>query len=281
MAQILVFRSNEPPAQYPLFRANTTIGSDEGCDIPVSGAQVRPLHAEIVSEGNLHHLMPLDRDAEVLVNGRKVKKASLEHYDVLRLGSVTMVYAPDSLELPRRSASEVSAMNQLETLYAFSRRLMDAGDLNKALALLLDETLTLSGASKGFIIFVENNVPTVKVARNVDRKELPPDEVLFSESIVLSALKDGQPLKRSRACWSRKGCFESSDDEGGNQEGDAGFICPFWTFRPLVARSPGAPGGSRMARRSPARGRGEGALQTPRGRFKAPHAPRAVSRRAH
>jgi len=210
MAQILVFRSNEPPAQYPLFRANTTIGSDEGCDIPVSGAQVRPLHAEIVSEGNLHHIMPLDRDAEVLVNGRKVKKASLEHYDVLRLGSVTMVYAPDSLELPRRSASEVSAMNQLETLYAFSRRLMDAGDLNMALALLLDETLTLSGASKGFIIFVENNVPTVKVARNVDRKELPPDEVLFSESIVLSALKDGQPRlvvdalnnKEFRACTS-------------------------------------------------------------------------------
>jgi transcriptional regulator with GAF, ATPase, and Fis domain len=33
----------------------------------------------------------------------------------------------------------------------------------------------------------------VKVARNVDRKSLPPDEVLFSESIVQKALKDGEP----------------------------------------------------------------------------------------
>ncbi|MBM4396952.1 MAG: FHA domain-containing protein, partial [Deltaproteobacteria bacterium] len=183
MAQLLVFRGADLPARHPLFRATTTVGSDETCDVPISGAGVKPLHAEVVHEGSVHHVLPLDRDAEVLVNGRKVKKATLEPFDVLRLGAVTLLYAPDDLRLDPKSGGEKAAMQQLETLGTFSRRLMEARDLDRALALLLDETLALTGASKGFIIFVEDGVPSVKVARNVVRKELPPDEVLFSESI--------------------------------------------------------------------------------------------------
>jgi transcriptional regulator with GAF, ATPase, and Fis domain len=193
VASIIVLGASAAPARHPLFRATTTVGSDDGCDVVLAAAGVKPLHAEVVLEGKVHHVLPLDRAAEVLVNGRKVKKATLELWDVIRVGSVTLVYAPDDVPIDARPADEKAALRQIESLGAFSRKLMEARDLDRALALLLDETLVLTQASKGFIIFMESGQPVVKVARNVDRKALPPDEVLFSESIVQCALADGQP----------------------------------------------------------------------------------------
>ena len=193
MASVIAFLGSEAPVRYPLFRQTTTVGSDDGCDISLVAAGVKPLHAEISQEGTVHHVLPMDREAEVIVNGRKVKKATLALWDVVRLGAVTLLYVPDDVPIDQRPSNEKSALQQLEGLGAFSRKLMEARDLDRALALLLDETLALTQASKGFLIFIENGVPTVKVARNIDRKTLPPDEVLFSESIVQSALKDGQP----------------------------------------------------------------------------------------
>lgn len=193
MAQIIIFSATEGHRSYPLFRQTTTIGSDETCDIPIRGAGIKPLHAEIVLEGNVHMIAPLDPDAEVLVNGRKVKRAKLELFDVLRIGSVTLLYGSDDLPKDQRGQAEKQAHKQLENLCEFSRRLMESREIDKVLALLLDETLALTQASKGFIIFLEDNEPRVKVARNLDRKALPPDEALFSESIVQKALKEGQP----------------------------------------------------------------------------------------
>ncbi len=193
MARILLFQGAQAPKRFPLFRAVTTLGRDPACDVPLPPAGVKDLHAEVVLEGTVHHVRPLDRNAEVLVNGRKVKTARLEPWDVLRLGDCTLLYAPGDAPLEDKAPDETSALRQLESLGAFSRRLMEARDLDRVLATLLDETLALTQANKGFILFVENGTPVVKVARNVDRKTLPPDEVLFSESIVQKALKDGEP----------------------------------------------------------------------------------------
>ncbi len=204
MAQIVALHGDRPPARHPLFRQTTTVGSDEGCDIPLKGAGIRPLHAEIRLEGSVHVVMPLDRDAEVLVNGRKVKQARLQVWDVLRVGSVTLLYASDDLPLEARDVSEKQAFSQLESLCDFSRRLMEIRDLDRVLGVLLDETLALTKASKGLLIFVEQGQPRVKVARNVDRKDLPGDEALFSESIVQKALAEGQPQLVSDALHNKE-----------------------------------------------------------------------------
>ena len=193
MAQIVVLSGDKQPEGIPLFRQTTTIGSDDTCDIVLQGAGVRPLHAEITLEGSVHQILPLDRDAEVYVNARKVKKARMSVWDVVRVGTFTLLFASDELTLESPGSDEQAALEQLEKLCDFSRKLMDARDVDKVLTALLDETLTLTRATKGFLIFVENGEPRVKVARNVDRKALPDDESLFSESIVQKALADGQP----------------------------------------------------------------------------------------
>lgn len=193
MAQLVFLHQSQQPRRFPLFRTITTIGSDEGCDICLPFAGVKPFHAELRLEGSVHYVSPLDRDAEVIVNGRKVKEAKLCLWDVLRLGSATLLYASEDIPLDPRDASGRQALTQLQSLCDFSRKLMETRGLDRALEILLDETLRLTNASKGFIIFIENGIPVVKVARNIDRKDLPEDEALFSESIVQKALREGQP----------------------------------------------------------------------------------------
>jgi len=193
VAQIVVLSGDNPPEGIPLFRQTTTIGGDDTCDIVLQGTGVRPIHAEITLEGSVHQVMPLDRDAVVHVNGRKVKKARLAVWDVLRIGEITLLYGSDEISMDPGGSDEKAALDHLDGLREFSRTLMDARDLDKVLGTLLDETVALTRASKGFIIFIENGRPVVKVARNVDHKDLPSNEALFSESIVEKALSDGQP----------------------------------------------------------------------------------------
>ena len=191
--QLILFQPNQAPDGFPLFRDITTIGSDEQCDCHIKGADVKAVHAEIRCEGNVYEIYPLGSDKEVFVNGRKVKKARLEVWDVIRIGSVTMVFAPDDVDLQSRQKDEQSALRHLEGLCDFSRRLMDMENMDKALEALLDSSLSLTRANKGFIILIEDGEPKVKVARNIERRQLPEDDALFSESIVEKALKEGEP----------------------------------------------------------------------------------------
>ena len=191
--QLIIFQPNQEPCGFPLYRDITTVGSDEQCDCQIQGAEVKPVHAEIRRAGNVYEIYPLDSEKEVIVNGRKIKKARLELWDVIRIGSVTMILAPDDVEVYSKHREEHSALKHLESLCDFSRRLMELENLDKALEALLDSSLALTKANKGFIILVEDGEPKVRVARNIERKHLPDDETLFSESIVEKALKEGEP----------------------------------------------------------------------------------------
>ena len=79
MASLLILSPKEPPRSVPLFRAATTLGRDPACDVPLAGAGLCDLHAEIVQEGSLFQIRRMDGDADVVVNGRKVKKIGRAH----------------------------------------------------------------------------------------------------------------------------------------------------------------------------------------------------------
>ena len=94
LAVLILFNSDNQPQQFPLFRLVTTLGSDPSCDIQLPAAGTQPAHAEIIAEGSTYQILPMDRGAEVIINGRKVKKALLANWDVIRLGDNTWCSAP-------------------------------------------------------------------------------------------------------------------------------------------------------------------------------------------
>jgi transcriptional regulator with GAF, ATPase, and Fis domain len=169
------------------------IGRGDGCDIALPLPGLKPVHAELVLDGNSHRIVPMDPKADISVNGTKTKMTVLEPWDVIRVGSVTMIYVPDDFTFKDSAGREDEAFHALEAMSTIGRKLMETTDLDVCLEMLLDETLAISRANKGFIIFVENGTPVVKVARNVGKHELPDEATLFSESIVRKALEDGEP----------------------------------------------------------------------------------------
>jgi len=193
VARIVVFSPSQPIREFPLFRRSTMIGRDEACDISLPLPGLKDVHAELILDGQSHRVLPMDPKAEVLVNGNKTKMTVLEPFDLIRLGSVTMLYAPDEFTMRDAAGRENEALRALESMSSLGRRLMETTDLDRCLEMLLDETIAISHASKGFIIFIESDSPVVKVARNVGMHELPDDAVLFSESIVRKALQNGEP----------------------------------------------------------------------------------------
>ncbi len=170
------------------------IGRDQDCDISIPLPGLKPIHAELIIDGDTHRILPVDSKAEVLVNGIKTKMQTLVPFDLVRLGSATLLYAPDEFSLRDSSGRENEALAALEAMSGLGRRLMETTDLDRCLEILLDETIAITHASKGFIIFVESDSPVVKVARNVGMHELPDDAMLFSESIVRKALENGESL---------------------------------------------------------------------------------------
>lgn len=192
MARIVVLASARPHKEYPLFRRSTMIGRDEGCDISLPIPGLKQIHAEVVLDGQGHRIMPMDPKAEIQVNGQKTRMTVLQEWDVIRIGTATMIYVPDDFSFKDTSGREGESFKALEAMSAMGRRLMETTDLDRCLELLLDETLSISRATKGFIIFMESGSPVVKVARNVGMHELPDDAVLFSESIVRKALENGE-----------------------------------------------------------------------------------------
>ncbi len=170
------------------------IGRDQDCDISIPLPGLKPIHAELIIDGDTHRILPVDSKAEVLVNGVKTKMQALVPFDLVRLGSATLLYAPDEFSLRDSSGRENEALAALEAMSGLGRRLMETTDLDHCLEILLDETIGITHASKGFIIFVESDSPVVKVARNIRMHELPDDAMLFSESIVRKALENGESL---------------------------------------------------------------------------------------
>ena len=68
------------------------IGRSRECDIQLDDANVSRRHAEIRQEGATFWVVDLDSTNGVEVNGRRLKRAKLEHGDRLVLGSTEMTF---------------------------------------------------------------------------------------------------------------------------------------------------------------------------------------------
>ncbi len=77
---------------------------------------------------------------------------------------------------------------------ACNRRLAQEQDLQGLLLAIMDMSLELTGARRGFLVLLEGDVPQVQVARGMEAGDLPPEEARFSRSVVLEAVTSREPV---------------------------------------------------------------------------------------
>jgi transcriptional regulator with GAF, ATPase, and Fis domain len=220
----------------------STVGQALGNDVCVKGERVAQTHAQILFDGRDFNLEEVDKQGEILINGKKKRRARLVHGDRLTLGdaelSFSMFDEPRAAARPTDSAkpapaspaltetqlwSAAQSIAGIRKLYEFSEKLMTLKSVDEVLESMLDAVIDVTGAEKGLILLLDENaepvpssadVPTsagsrlrIRAARNVHREAV--SETAISDSIVRRVLETGRPVIVSDALTDNE--FSSSE----------------------------------------------------------------------
>jgi transcriptional regulator with GAF, ATPase, and Fis domain len=202
--------------EYSVHKAVSTIGRSLDNDLCLSSPEVAPHHAQILFDGRDFNLEEGDRQAEILVNGKKKRRARLSHGDRLTLGSAELAFsmfadATTSSQLAEFGAQPMSGavsseLQGVRKLQGFSEKLMRKGSIDELLDTMLDDILELTGADKGVVLLTVPGEGTgadqkisVRAVRNLNKESITDERGGVSDSIVRSVLETAKPVVVSDA----------------------------------------------------------------------------------
>ena len=170
------FPPQGPPRTFVLYKPVTTVGRALGNDVAVAGEGVAETHAQILFDGRDFNLEEVDKQAEILINGKKKRRARLVHGDRLTLGDVELAFSmfdePQKRRGTRRrdgdratvSETQLDVTDQqlagLRKLFEFSEKLMTMKDVDELLEAMLDDVIEVTGAEKGLILLIDDAFTT-------------------------------------------------------------------------------------------------------------------------
>ena len=186
-----------------LVKPLTTVGGD-GADISVA---LKKGLVEIAYDGRVCIVSAID-GAPLLINNRRRDTCELVDGDVVSVGDATLLYsatdaAPAPISAPK-AAFTTGDLSSLRRLYDFSKELAEQTDLPKLLAALLDRSIAVTLADKGFLLLIEDGRVVVKVARNLAQEHIRDAVEQLSDSIVAKVVRTGAPVIVSDALHDRE-----------------------------------------------------------------------------
>ncbi|HEX4404149.1 MAG TPA: sigma 54-interacting transcriptional regulator [Polyangia bacterium] len=180
---------------YHIYKKITSLGRGEEADITLPDPGLAESHAHIHFDGRDFNIATTDRDAELYVNGRKRNKHRLSHEDRVRLGISELEFSLyDEPVTDETAAQTMAELNSYKKLFEFSQKLMGSYELPTLLDQLLDVTIQVSNADKGFLVLMESGEPVVKVARNLRRETITDAVSQLSDSILARVVKTRKPV---------------------------------------------------------------------------------------
>ncbi len=205
MATLRYFPPEGQPELLPIHKPVTTIGRALGNDVHLPDDSVSDHHAQIVFNGRDFQLEEVDRGADILINGKKKRRARLVNGDRVQLGRAQLGFSMFSeiMSAPepddRRSEGSGNVLASLRRLHNFSERLMTTSSVDELLEALLDDIIELTGAARGVVLLVDpgegdSGTPRVRASRNVKREAIEDPSGAISDSIVRQVLESKRPV---------------------------------------------------------------------------------------
>ena len=198
---ILVFVQGNEQRMMNLDHTPFTVGRKVDKDLVVADPRVSRDHALITSENGQFCVVDQGSKHGTFVNGERVQRKTLERNDRVEFGVRDVAYvvfhprhATDNTA--REFLSQISELStgstDLEKLTLFleaARRLNTAGVLDEILITLLDATLKLTRAERGYVfIKAEDGSLRLSAGRNFKGEPLSDDKTI-SYSIINEAIK--------------------------------------------------------------------------------------------
>jgi len=130
-----------------------TIGRSSDTQLQLNDSHVSRRHAELVQDGSIWRVRDLGSRGGTFVNDARIDEAPLQVGDRIRIGDT-------ELRLETAETSTLSSghfdFRQVNALLAGLRALGSGQVLDEVLAIVLDSTLELTGAERGFILLAES-----------------------------------------------------------------------------------------------------------------------------
>jgi len=198
---ILVFVQGAEQRQITLERTPFTVGRKTDKDLVIADARVSRDHAEIITEGDDFFLVDAGSKHGTFVNGERVERRKLKGNDRLEFGmrdGAFLLFNPASSQTStaREFLSQIHGLqvrsdaSDLEKLTLFleaARKLNTTGVLEEVLVTLIEATLRLTNAERGYV-FLRKPDGSLRLAAGRNSKGQPlVDESTISRSIIEEA----------------------------------------------------------------------------------------------
>ena len=199
----LVFVQGSEQRNIVLNRIPFTVGRKVDKDLVIADPRVSRDHAQILQEGLDFFLVDLGSKHGTYINGERIHRQKLERGDRLEFGARDSAYvlfnpAHATSNTAREFLSQISGIqikqetSDLEKLTLFleaARKLNTAGVLDEILMTMLDVTLQLTRAERGYV-FLKDDDGSLRLAAGRNAKKEPLlDDKTISHSILEESLR--------------------------------------------------------------------------------------------
>lgn len=178
-------------------RTPFTIGRREGNDLRMTGGEVSREHAEIVADGARTILRDRSSRYGTFVNDEPITECDIRPGDRIRLGRTgggELVVAGSDATLATRSVTAArDDLRQIAALLEGVRALGSGRVLQDVLALVIDASIDVSGAERGFIMLAgTDGTLEFKLARGRDKQTLTDTTFATSRKIPEAVFRTGE-----------------------------------------------------------------------------------------
>ena len=199
----LVFVQGSEQKNIILNRTPFNVGRKVDKDLVIADPRVSRDHAQIMQEGRDFYLVDLGSKHGTFVNGERIQRQKLERGDRLEFGardSAYILFNPPhaTSNTAREFLSQISGIQikqdstDLEKLTLFleaARKLNTAGVLDEILMTMLDVTLQLTRAERGYVFLKDEDGKLRLAAGRNSKKEPLLDDKTISHSILEESMR--------------------------------------------------------------------------------------------
>ena len=199
----LVFVQGSEQKNIVLNRTPFSVGRKIDKDLVIADPRVSRDHAQIMQEGQDFFLVDLGSKHGTFVNGERIQRQKLERGDRLEFGARDSAYilfnpAHATSNTAREFLSQISVIQinkeatDLEKLTLFldaARKLNTAGVLDEILMTMLDVTLQLTRAERGYVFLKDEEGKLRLAAGRNSKKEPLLDDKTISHSILEESMR--------------------------------------------------------------------------------------------
>jgi transcriptional regulator with GAF, ATPase, and Fis domain len=191
MPQLNVKTPDGKERRVPLVKKLTSVGSSPDNDIAIADGAVAASAFSVLFDGTGYTASA--SGGALSVNGKKRDEHRLQPGDVIQIGGTELRFEPEEQKVTPAPAPDAELL-ALRKVADFAEQLLGHYEIDALLARLMDQVIALTRADKGFLILLEGSELHVKVARNLDQRNIEDAIARVSDSIVAKVIATKRPL---------------------------------------------------------------------------------------